>query len=416
MSQNQTYPRKKPSTSPDSSPADQSDAVAQLDASDTGELDHEFRCPHCEATYQHELITRVHITRAEDDAHRHHNGLMPEAEIEVVNDDGAVVETVSRRPEEMETTTLSVDDYPSDLTAANRHVLMEAAHHPEATKTTIADKIEERLADSDVNAPVYSTVCDMLNQFYRPHGGKDSTNLADLTTKQQAILIARLAAPDASYTRIAEMVGTAHSYPRQVLKQHPQVIGQLNTVQDTHDDLTAAIQSELSDEDLGALISDGLLARVPIEFEDISITADPTDDSQEDTSDESSTTDAKWGSPVDQPTGLRAAPSDPIESADDSTDEDQPAPEQTELSQTDAQQNGDADTGSDGTTEVAEADGDPARPEHVPRADIEQLQAKVVFLKETFAGQSDSDGSLVMSVAEQIEQECEAMLDSRTHS
>ena len=58
-----------------------------------------YRCEHCGTVYDHELLTRVHITRSDDEAHRNHSGLMPECEIEVVDASGTLRERRSRRPE-----------------------------------------------------------------------------------------------------------------------------------------------------------------------------------------------------------------------------------------------------------------------------------------------------------------------------
>lgn len=362
-----------------------------------------YRCPYCGTSYQNELNTRVHVTRAEDVEHLHHNGLMPETEIEVLDEDGNVVTTISRRPEEIDTSELTLADFPDELTEQHRHILLVAAQNPyEETYTKLAEKVNDRIEDYDIAKPSYSTVRRVVRKYYRPGEQESGSNnqkqgektLSELTAKQQAIVIARVVLPDESDVGIADRIECAKSYPTQVFDQANHILNQLDANSSQTEDLVERIRKELTDDDLDELIQRGLLEEIPIDFEN---DKDSHDSDAEDGRSE------VWGSPVDQPNKIRASPDNLIESVDDA---------ETGSTTNQAKLSDSVQSSTDGSSTTENTDkSEPS--EQISPGDIQELKDKISFLRETFDQSTQNEkinSGLLVSFAEQIEQRCEAML------
>jgi hypothetical protein len=89
-----------------------------------------------------------------------------------------------------------------------------------------------------------------------------SSQLANLTPKQQAIIIASLEHPDDPAVKIATRVGAAQSYPSQVVDNHGDVLNALRDDLDTGDSVVDVIERELTDQEIANLVEQGLLDRV----------------------------------------------------------------------------------------------------------------------------------------------------------
>lgn len=93
-------------------------------------------------------------------------------------------------------------------------------------------------------------------------GDESGSRLADLTTKQQAIIIATLEHPDEPAVSIATRVGSAQSYPSQVVDNHRDVVDALRKQLETGDGVADVIERELSQQEIIEIVDCGLLDRV----------------------------------------------------------------------------------------------------------------------------------------------------------
>lgn len=379
------------------------------------ETTYKYRCPYCGVTYRHELFARVHITRADNEAHIHQNGMMPEVEIEAIDDDDNVVDTISRRPTDIETEAVSVEDFPDHLSEQHRQILVVATRNAhERTYTTIAERVEEHLSDSDIETPSYSTIRRVIRRFYRSEEHEsessstdDEPTLSGLTPKQQAIVIARVLLPDASDRETAERIGCANSYPSQVYEQAEPIIDRLEHHRESETDVRETICNELSAAAITELVQRGLAENLPIDF--AAIVAE-----EEEPTEEAATPD--WGSPVDHPKTLRASPTHSAAHTEEEDDADSMTTSQ-KPQRSDVQEQPEDAGGPDPTTSPTEVTHEDS-PQEIPRSEIRELQAKVTFFRQTVSriAETDGDAELVVSFARQIEQQFEAILRSETES
>jgi len=389
--------------------ADSAPDPTAIPAAATTNTPYEYRCPICGTEYSNELIARIHITRAEDNDHDHHNGLMPETDITVVDETGSVVEPVARHPDDLDPTALTIDDFPETISEPNRHVLTVAAHHPqETTRTTITDYVCSRLEDSEsVDSPAYRTVCSLLNRFYRPHvggpGADEDETLDDLEPKQQAIIIAHIVDSDASLSALAKIVGTANSYPSQVVERASHVLERIRNKQDDHDDVTTTIRTELSDAAIVTLREQGLIDDVDVSF-DL-----PQDNQTEASSRTNGSQDDSWGSPVDQHDVMTAAPGSQLDTTNNTdtttTTKASAATEQVDLTGDTTDQSEPVATGTGDDDAIASADAT----QHETK--LEELQANINFLQEALDRIVDptTETDLLVAVLEQINQQCQQL-------
>ena len=87
-------------------------------------------------------------------------------------------------------------------------------------------------------------------------------SLADLTPKQQAIIIATVEHPDEPAVSIATRVGAAQSYPSQVIDNHRDVLDALRKQLKTGAGVVEAIEQELSEQEIIEILDHGLLDKV----------------------------------------------------------------------------------------------------------------------------------------------------------
>lgn len=420
------------------------------------QTDAQYRCPHCEATYADERLTRVHITRADDSAHRHHNGLMPEEEIEVLNADGAMIETRSRRPTKIELSNITVDAFPGELSDKRAHILVIATHHPDIdNRRQLTDMVRNRIENGgyDVSPPSAQTVRRALDAFYQPHDAGESVEaddetLADLTPTQQAILIGQLVLPKESNTGIADRIGCAKSYPGQLKGRKEQVVTRVENRIEDGDGLIPVLADELTGDTLVTLIDEGLLSAIPVDLQSIIAEMDLDETSAaklsdilaDSESDAESTRPSQWGSPADHAKGMHAAPPEPFgTSPEDSQDDHASEPDGSDAdspdlvsvstagsdsddspSETDDDLADSSDDEATGAPDDRSADAgidrvdDDNGPSAAVLAEIATLQQKVAFFRQTLAPVSEADEQmrLLASFAEQIEQSCEMIVDA----
>lgn len=344
---------------------------------------HRYQCQFCETIYENEITARVHITRSDDEIHQNHNGLMPDTEIDILGKDGEVIDSVSRRPDEITVDNFSADQLPSEYPEHQRKILQIATQNPyEQEYTTLEDLIVSEFEELDLKIPSYSTIRRVVKEFYDPQSPDqaEAEDLDDLTPKQQAIIIAHTLLPDEPKSTIADRVGCASSYPAQVFDRAPHVVQQLGQKNDG--DIVEAIQSELSEESIIELTSRELVADLPIEF--AAIDDRNSEDVVTDSGDEDSNQQSLWGSPIENETGLRGVP--------------EPEPDQSKFDSEEA----DSETQNSSQTDEEVLDA------------IADLHQELRFLSDIFAhAEPHQNTNLVTAVAEQVEERCESIL--RTH-
>lgn len=124
------------------------------------------------------------------------------------------------------------------------------------------------------------------------------SGLRDLTSKQQAIIIAALEHPDDPAITIATRVGTAQSYPSQVVDTHGDLLNELRDDLAAGESVVDVIERELSNQEIAKLVEGGLLSEVDTRLtEYTSYTESDCDGS---TADQRST-GVRRGVPVDRP-------------------------------------------------------------------------------------------------------------------
>ena len=408
-----------------------------------------YRCPHCRTTYSDERFVRVHITRAEDDLHQNRNGAMPEESIEVVNDAGDVVDTISRRPKDIDLTDVTCADFPDDLSKKRVHTLVVAAHNPTVTtRRRITELVQDRLDanEYETEAPTERTVGRALDDFYHPHEDGDDetgTELAELTTLQQAIIITHLDGPDRSNGAIADHVRCAKSYPGQVLDKRAGIVERLAARRTAGESLGAVIKDPLSATDLTS-ISKQLASELSVDLTALRAEmTTSTDDTTADTPDAAADgAGTDWGTPRSHHGVVTAAPEDHLEDDSDdapptsnrsdqrtligatpvdnrSTDADNNTGVSTEESDTPIS-SGPSENSSHRTSAESSNDSSAGQSVVDPGADliaqIQEMQRNVRFFTELYEAVDDQGQALALSVAKQVDKQCEAMLRSADRS
>lgn len=418
---------------------------------------HRYRCPHCGTVYDHELITRVHITRVGDDTHRTHHGLMPECEIEVLDETGAVIERRSRRPADIDLEALTREDFPNTLTEKRRSGVYIAAQYPEIDDyEKLAARLETELAETPYEPPAARTIGRAVDEFYYSHveDSTESRSFAELTPLQQAILITDVALAKPSPSDIQAITGCSENYPRQTKDTYSDAHDDIATAHASGTDLETIIAERLTPPAIQTLIDSETLSDAPVDLSacleaaaaETAVTDDAADSPAVDRGSpiedadvmsagpslpnssaagesaashtESPVPDGEAGSAPGQASPPEAKPSavstnqsaDPSGAADHveppatdaatTTTSDEPAAPATTSTETGAADSACVDNGS----ATSGRPGD-------PRAEIQQLKREVTFLKNALSPvvEPDTHDALVISLAERVEQRCEAI-------
>ncbi|MCU4744246.1 hypothetical protein [Natronoglomus mannanivorans] len=411
--------------------------------------DFQYHCPHCDKHYANEILIRVHITRSDDAAHANRDGFMPEAEICVTDTTGTELRSVTKRPRDINAQSVTLNDFPDDLTDRHKLILLAATHNPHETEYTelknIADELFEQYGDEPLS---YATVRRVTRRFYRPdtsdrvntadttqlagtNDDSDAPNtrtervnqngtLADLTPKQQAIVIATVTHPDDSNVQIAGRINTAQSYPSQVTEKFNRIVNRIDDRIDSGDAIETVLADEIEHGDITTLTAKNLLDDVAINPHDIlNEIADSTENGEQPgrkgTLDSFRTTDSADGedseddTPFDcgvseQNAVMTASPYD-TKSAGDNTSSHRKSTETTTKTYTADQvmsQHTDGDDADSDRNDVVEHTdvsvdecavgiSDDRKQDMIPRSEIEQLKLHVEFerrLAERTANQS----------------------------
>lgn len=379
------------------SPGTPGEPFLETTTSDSSMPDRHFECPHCDVSYSNETLTRVHVTRNDDDDHVNHDGLMPETEITVRDADTEdYIKTVTRRPKNINVQSITRDDLPEDLTDRHAEIVLVSTWNPyETDYSNLEEQALERFEQCNLDPLSYSTVRRVIRQFYRDGNTGDRTRnmtsnkqpetLSDGTTKQQAVIIARLAHPEDSDARIAERISTAQSYPSQIYDRFDDVIARLDTKIKNGSDLKTTVVNDLNRDDLGAINDQSLLSDTEVNIDDL-IEADELFNTA--AKEESG---ANGNKPFDR--GV-------------STQNDVMAASPYDKNGTDGELDDDDTTYDTGTVD---------EPELIPRTAVEELRNRIIF--ERRLGErveehhGDGDQGFRIAFAELVEEELETILD-----
>lgn len=399
--------------------------TARVDKSDPDEQSiAQYECPFCEASYATELLARVHVTRSDDDAHKNYDGFMPETQIEAVDEAGSTVESIERRPDEHNTSELERADLPDDFDERKQRVLLIGAYRSNADYAEVHDRATAAFEENDLEPVSYGTVRRWLRDFYEPQletveadDAEAEASLAELTPKQQAVVLARLDEPEASYSQLAERAGCSVAYPSSVLEQYEGLVETISSRLESGETIREIAEAELPADDLQRLREDDLLGR---EFFDEEHDLSGTDG-------ETGITDG----PVTGQAAhiMSASPADgataEIETANtESADsgEDQPDAIESESvdSTADATSAESTATGSDVTEEESASAQSPdtqPRKDHeetVPAAEVEQIQDRISFISRVAEQELESNENerarTQLALAREVETQLEQVL------
>ena len=451
-------------------------------ANTTGEQDTpsdlQYHCPHCDKHYTNEIFTRVHITRSDDAAHVNRDGFMPETKIRVTTPDGTHHDTLSKRPRDINAQSVTLNDFPNDLTDRHKLILLAATHNPNETEYTELKNRADELFEEHGHDPLsYATVRRVTRRFYRPDTGDrvtaphNTTNtdteqeltrseqinkhgtLTDLTPTQQAIIIATVTHPDDSNVKTADRVNTSQSYPSQVTEKFNEITDRIRNQVNNGDDPATVIGSELTDEDITTLTAKQLLDDIALEPDNLR-TPDTNDDVNTATDNTDRDEPSHHTPPVDravheQNTVMRASPYNTPSTADtaddtadasvdtDSTSSSEKASDTRDTDTAEPANDRDADTYTmsdamqdhehntdthgDATSDRG-TDGDSSNENMIPRSRIEELKKHVEFerrLAEHTRDGTPSPGAGTegrVAFATVMETELNAILNEQPHA
>lgn len=360
----------------------------------------QYGCPHCDATYAHEVFTRVHLTRADDETHRTDSGFESGAEV-IVSTDGEVTEHRNYQPDTIDPSAITRDAFPADLSDKAVSALVVATRNPTLTdRRLLTEQVRESLAETSWEPPIERTVDQAVTTFYHPHlcGDDETPTFATLTTKQQAILLTRLALPDASSETIATYTDCSKNYPRKTCRNHAEVLESLRERYEAGEDLSAIITQELPTAARDDLLATGQVA--PLLF----------DEANDDTSSQSSpsagtaTDDSEGASDTPETTtpAQTRLPSEPSAATHDGAADATLSPSSfaTVASLRDEEPDGDKMTATAPAVTTTCAD------------ELEDLARQVQFVKEAVSvTDPDRETTLLINLFEQIETRCRHLSD-----
>ena len=253
----------------------------------TRESDHErtYRCPYCPAEYPTEMLARVHVTYAGDDRHEGRDGMTPEVEPVECDASGEQVGTAFTLAGQLNLHGLSLSDIPAayngrEFDERERRALLVAAVNADGTHAAaeLRDRVRAHLADYDLEPLSADELRSLCDHLFRPaveaesdteeHGPElttAATRLRDLTPLQQAIILAHLARPDTEQTTLATHVGTARSYPTQVIDARPDLVARLRSRLD-RTSLERLVTERVPAEDLAEIEDEGYLDAFDIDL------------------------------------------------------------------------------------------------------------------------------------------------------
>jgi len=264
----------------------------QGDSSTADDSTHSYLCPYCtEAAYPTETLVRVHISYATDDVHEGHDGMTPEVEPVELDASGERVGTAFTLPGRLNLHGLSLEDIPSaydsrEFDERERRALLVAAFNADRnlSPTELQDRVTAHLDQRDLEPLSARAIRQLCRHVFLPHidGGEveetdesadgteittAETALRDLTALQQAIILAHLACPEIDRTTLATRIGTANSYPTQVINARTALVARLRSRIERGTTLERLVAERIPGADLKALIEAGYLDELDIDLQ-----------------------------------------------------------------------------------------------------------------------------------------------------
>ncbi len=206
-----------------------------------------YRCPYCDAEYPTEMLARVHVSYVDDSTHEGRDGMTPEVEPVELDGDGERVGTAFTLAGRLNLHGLSLADVPAvydgrEFDERERRALLVAAFNADRTvpDTELQDRVAAHLDEHGFDPLPARELGELCRHVYHPQADSGDeperagittaeTTLRDLTPLQQAILLAHLARPDSDPAAVARQVGTARSYPAQVVETRETLVERLRS-------------------------------------------------------------------------------------------------------------------------------------------------------------------------------------------
>jgi hypothetical protein len=244
-----------------------------------------YRCPYCRAEYPTEMLARVHVSYATDSVHESHDGMTPEVEPVECDGNGDPVGTAFTLAGQLNLHGLSLSEIPAthdgrSFDERERRALLVAAFNANRSlsETELRDRVAAHLAGRDLDplpARDIGALCEhvfgsggdgeTIDDTGQPEITPAETRLRDLTPLQQAVIVAHLAHPDRDPTALATRVGTARSYPAQVIEGRPDLVARLRSRLE-RTSLERLVAERIPGEDLAEIRDEGLLETFDIDL------------------------------------------------------------------------------------------------------------------------------------------------------
>lgn len=259
----------------------------------TDDAGHSYLCPYCsEAAYPTETLVRVHISYAADSSHAGRDGMTPEVEPLELDADGEQVGTAFTLPGQLNLHALTLEDIPTayggrEFDERERRTLLVAAFNANRnlSATELQDRVTAHLEQRDLEPLPTRDLRQLCQHVFLPHlddeGVSDEqsvdgtgittaqTTLRDLTALQQAIILAHLARPDIDRTTLATRVGTANSYPTQVIETRSDLVARLRSRLEGERTLERLIADRVPEADFEELVDEGYLDAFDIDLQTV---------------------------------------------------------------------------------------------------------------------------------------------------
>jgi hypothetical protein len=230
------------------------------------------------------MLARVHVSYATDGVHEDHDGMTPEVEPIECDTDGKPVGTAFTLAGQLNLHGLSLSDIPATyggrtFDERERRALLVAAFNANRSlsETELRDRVAAHLAGRDLDplpARDIRALCEHVFGSGTDEATDDTgrseitpaeTRLRDLTPLQQAVVAAHLTHPDRDPTELATRVGTARSYPAQVLEGRSDLVARLRSRLE-RTSVERLVAERIPEEDLAEIREEGLLETFDIDL------------------------------------------------------------------------------------------------------------------------------------------------------
>lgn len=310
-----------------------------------------YRCPYCPAEYPTEMLTRVHVSYAGDERHEGRNGMTPEVEPVECDASGEAVGTAFTLAGQLNLHGLSLSEIPAEYRGRTfdereRRALLVAALNASRrlAVTELQDRVTAHLDEHDRDPLSTRELRDLCEYVFEPYDDAETeagdegeiataeTALRDLTPRQQALVVAHIASPDAPWPDLATAVGTAASYPKQVIETRADLVARLR-VRAERTGLERLVAERIPAPDCETIRTEGYLEGFEVDMAAVGrrkrLRGDPTGNAQVTPADGEAATDSRADADdggLDPDTASRGEPatddSDPESETDSQTETD----------------------------------------------------------------------------------------------